>query len=290
MAELIEELSRSHVQNLFDIGGVSVNDIQCTVKKYKAKVGDVVKVSVPEPQKLEVEPQNIPLDIAYEDEEILIVNKPVGMVVHPAVGNHDGTLVNAIMYHCGDRLSSINGVVRPGIVHRIDKDTSGLLMVAKTDLAHISLSRQLYKHTIVRKYYALVQDNFRQDDGTVNIPIGRDSKNRLKKAVNGLNPKEAVTHYKVLERFGEYTFIECRLETGRTHQIRVHMAYIKHPLVGDPLYGSKKQNFNTGGQLLHAGVLGFRHPVTGEYMEFKAELPETFERILEELRERDKLR
>lgn len=286
MAELIDELSRSYAQNLFDIGGVRVNDHQCTVKKYKVQIGDVVEVSVPEPQKLEIEPQNIPIDIVYEDDDVLVVNKPSGMVVHPAVGNHDGTLVNAIMYHCGERLSSINGVVRPGIVHRIDKDTSGLLMVAKTDKAHISLSKQLYEHSIVRRYYALVQDNIKQDNGTIDLPIGRDRKNRLKKTVNGLNPKEAITHYKVVERFGEYTLVECRLETGRTHQIRVHMAYIKHPLVGDSLYGSKKQNFNTMGQLLHAGVLGFVHPVTGEYMEFKADIPDKFREILEALRYR----
>lgn len=284
LAELIDELSRSHAQRLFDIGAVRVNSVQCDMKKYKVKSGDRIEVSVPEPKKLEIEPQNIPLNIVYEDDDILIVNKPAGMVVHPAVGNHDGTLVNAIMHHCGDRLSSINGVVRPGIVHRIDKDTSGLLMVAKTDRAHISLSGQLYEHTIVRRYYALVQDNFRQDEGTIDLPIGRDGKNRLKKTVNGLNSKKAVTHFRVMERFGDYTLVECRLETGRTHQIRVHMAYIKHPLVGDPIYGSKKRNFNTDGQLLHAAVLGFVHPVTGEYMEFKADIPEEFEKILNKLR------
>ena len=284
LAELIDELSRSHAQRLFDIGAVRVNSVQCGMKKYKVKSGDRIEVSVPEPKKLEIEPQNIPLNIVYEDDDILIVNKPAGMVVHPAVGNHDGTLVNAIMHHCGDRLSSINGVVRPGIVHRIDKDTSGLLMVAKTDRAHISLSGQLYEHTIVRRYYALVQDNSRQDEGTIDLPIGRDGKNRLKKTVNGLNSKKAVTHFRVMERFGDYTLVECRLETGRTHQIRVHMAYIKHPLVGDPIYGSKKRNFNTDGQLLHAAVLGFVHPVTGEYMEFKADIPEEFEKILNKLR------
>lgn len=284
MTELIEDVSRSHIQNLFDLGGIRVNGEQCQVKKYKASEGDVIEVSVPDPVKLAIEAEDIPLDVVYEDEDILIVNKPRGMVVHPAVGNLNGTLVNAIMYHCGDRLSSINGVVRPGIVHRIDKDTSGLLMVAKNDKAHVSLSKQLYKHTITRKYIALVQDNIKQDEGVVDMPIGRDPKNRLKKAVNGANPKNAVTHYRVIERFGEYTLIECQLETGRTHQIRVHMAYIKHPLVGDPLYGSKKQIFNVDGQLLHAGTIGFIHPSTGDYMEFTVDIPEEFQQVLEQLR------
>jgi len=284
LTELIEDVSRSHIQNLFDLGGIRVNGEQCQVKKYKASEGDVIEVSVPDPVKLAIEAEDIPLDVVYEDEDILIVNKPRGMVVHPAVGNLNGTLVNAIMYHCGDRLSSINGVVRPGIVHRIDKDTSGLLMVAKNDKAHVSLSKQLYKHTITRKYIALVQDNIKQDEGVVDMPIGRDPKNRLKKAVNGANPKNAVTHYRVIERFGEYTLIECQLETGRTHQIRVHMAYIKHPLVGDPLYGSKKQIFNVDGQLLHAGTIGFIHPSTGDYMEFTVDIPEEFQQVLEQLR------
>ena len=284
LAGRLENISRSYIQNLFEVGCVRLNEEQCTVKNYKVKPGDIAEVVIPDPVELKVEPEDIPLDIVYEDDDVLVVNKPVGLVVHPAVGNLNGTLVNAIMHHCGDRLSSINGVVRPGIVHRIDKDTSGLLMIAKTDLAHASLSKQLFEHTIVRKYTALVQDNIRQDAGSVNLPIGRDPKNRLKRTVNGVRAKEAVTHFRVLERFGEYTLIECRLETGRTHQIRVHMAYIKHPLVGDPLYGSKKQPFNVQGQLLHAGVLGFVHPVTGQYMEFQAELPEEFQRVLESLR------
>jgi 23S rRNA pseudouridine1911/1915/1917 synthase len=243
-----------------------------------------VEVTIPDPVELNIEPENIPLDIVYEDDDVLVINKPRGMVVHPAVGNMNGTLVNAIMYHCGDRLSSINGVIRPGIVHRIDKDTSGLLMVAKSDKAHLSLSKQLYEHTITRKYTALVQDNIKQDEGTIDLPIGRDPKNRLKKTVNGIGAKDAVTHFTVRERYGEYTLVECRLETGRTHQIRVHMAYIKHPLVGDPLYGSKKQVFDVNGQLLHAGVLGFVHPETGEYMEFTSELPEEFSQVIDKLR------
>ena len=277
-------MSRSHIQGLFDIGGIRVNGQQCTTKNYKTSEGDIVEVTIPDPVELNIEPENIPLDIVYEDDDVLVINKPRGMVVHPAVGNMNGTLVNAIMYHCGDRLSSINGVIRPGIVHRIDKDTSGLLMVAKSDKAHLSLSKQLYEHTITRKYMALVQDNIKQDEGTIDLPIGRDPKNRLKKTVNGIGAKDAVTHFTVMERYGEYTLVECRLETGRTHQIRVHMAYIKHPLVGDPLYGSKKQVFNVNGQLLHAGVIGFVHPETGEYMEFTSELPEEFSQVIDKLR------
>lgn len=284
LSELIADLSRSHIQGLFDIGAVSINGEQTDSKKYKARAGDVVDVTVPEPETLKIEAQDIPLNIVFEDDDVLVIDKPVGMVVHPAVGNHDGTVVNAVMYHCGDSLSSINGVIRPGIVHRIDKDTSGLLIIAKNDKSHISLSRQLYEHSIVRKYCALVQDNLKEDFGTVDEPIGRDPKNRLKRRVGGINAKSAVTHYRVMERFGEYTFIECRLETGRTHQIRVHMAYIKHPLVGDPLYGSRKQDFNVTGQLLHAGVIGFIHPASGEYMEFHSDVREEFADVLNRLR------
>jgi len=284
LSELIADLSRSHIQGLFDIGAVSINGEQTDSKKYKARAGDVVDVTVPEPETLKIEAQDIPLNIVFEDDDVLVIDKPMGMVVHPAIGNHDGTVVNAVMYHCGDSLSSINGVIRPGIVHRIDKDTSGLLIIAKNDKSHISLSRQLYEHSIVRKYCALVQDNLKEDFGTVDEPIGRDPKNRLKRRVGGINAKSAVTHYRVMERFGEYTFIECRLETGRTHQIRVHMAYIKHPLVGDPLYGSRKQDFNVTGQLLHAGVIGFIHPASGEYMEFHSDVREEFADVLNRLR------
>lgn len=284
LSELIADLSRSHIQGLFDIGAVSINGEQTDSKKYKARAGDVVDVTVPEPETLKIEAQDIPLNIVFEDDDVLVIDKPVGMVVHPAIGNHDGTVVNAVMYHCGDSLSSINGVIRPGIVHRIDKDTSGLLIIAKNDKSHISLSRQLYEHSIVRKYCALVQDNLKEDCGTVDEPIGRDPKNRLKRRVGGINAKSAVTHYRVMERFGEYTFIECRLETGRTHQIRVHMAYIKHPLVGDPLYGSRKRDFNVTGQLLHAGVIGFIHPASGEYMEFHSDVREEFADVLNRLR------
>ncbi|MDO4396697.1 MAG: RluA family pseudouridine synthase, partial [Clostridia bacterium] len=280
----LEGTSRSFIQKLFEKGNIKVNGELCTSKKYKVSENDMVEITIPEPEMLTVEAENIPIDIVYEDDDVLIVNKTKGMVVHPAVGNYTGTLVNAIMYHCGDRLSSINGVIRPGIVHRIDKDTSGLLMIAKNDKAHESLSAQLAEHSITRKYIALVYDNIKEDEGTVDAPIGRDPKNRLRQAVTDLNSKRAVTHYKVLERFGKYTLIQAQLETGRTHQIRVHMSYIKHPLVGDLVYGPKKQSIAVEGQMLHAKILGFVHPSTGEYMEFDSELPEYFEEILRKLR------
>ena len=280
----LQDTSRSFIQKLLEKGDVQINGKPCTSKKYKAAAGDLVEVSIPEPAELAIEAENIPIDIVYEDEDVLVVNKPRGMVVHPAPGNETGTLVNAVMYHCGDRLSSINGVIRPGIVHRIDKDTSGLLMIAKNDRAHESLSRQLEEHTITRRYQALVYHNIREDEGTVDAPLGRDPKNRLKRAVTDCHSKRAVTHYKVLERFGRYTLIEAKLETGRTHQIRVHMAYIKHPLVGDLLYGPKKQTIPAQGQLLHAKTLGFVHPKTGVYMEFDSPLPDYFVKVLSQLR------
>lgn len=273
---LLTEASRNYIVKLIEKGQLNVNGKTETSKKYKVKESDVVTITIPEPEVLKVEPEDIPLDIVYEDDDVLVVNKPRGMVVHPAQGNYNGTLVNAIMYHCGDRLSSINGVIRPGIVHRIDKDTSGLLVIAKNDKAHESLSEQLRVHSINRRYVALVYDNIREDEGTVDLPIGRDPANRLKKRVNGENPKNAVTHYEVLERFGKYTLLRLKLETGRTHQIRVHMAYMKHPIVGDPLYGPAKQPAFLNGQMLHAMILGFVHPSTGEYMEFRADLPEDF--------------
>ena len=236
----LPDTSRSFIQKLFEKGNILVNGKPCTSKKYKVAASDLVEITIPKPVDLQIEAEDIPIDIVYEDEDLLVVDKPRGMVVHPAVGNYTGTLVNAVMFHCGERLSSINGVIRPGIVHRIDKDTSGLLMIAKNDKAHESLSAQLAEHSITRRYQALVYHNIREDEGTVNAPLGRDPKNRLKRAVTNMNAKHAVTHYKVLERFGKYTLIEAQLETGRTHQIRVHMAYIKHPLVGDLLYGPKK--------------------------------------------------
>ena len=284
LSTALAETSRSFIQKLFEKDKISVNGKICDSKKYKVKTGDIIEIIIPEPEMLSVEAEDIPLDIVYEDEDVLVVNKPKGMVVHPAVGNYNGTLVNAIMYHCGDRLSSINGVIRPGIVHRIDKDTSGLLMIAKNDAAHESLSKQLAEHSITRRYRALVYHNFKEEEGTVNAPIGRDPKNRLRQAVTELNSKHAVTHYRVLERFGAYTLIEAELETGRTHQIRVHMAHLKHPLVGDVVYGPKKHTIKADGQMLHAKVLGFVHPRTGEYMEFDSELPAYFEEILNKLR------
>ena len=280
----LQEVSRSFVQKLLEKGAVTVNGKVCDSKKYKVNNGDEIEITVPEPEELKIEAENIPLDIVYEDDDLMVVNKPRGMVVHPAVGNENGTLVNAIMYHCGDRLSSINGVIRPGIVHRIDKDTSGLLMIAKNDMAHESLSQQLAEHSITRRYEALVFNNFNEDEGTVDAPIGRDPKNRLKQAVTSQNSKHAVTHWRVLERFGKYTLVEAKLETGRTHQIRVHMSYIKHPLVGDFVYGPNKQPFSVEGQLLHAKILGFVHPRTGQYMEFERPRPEIFEETLNKIR------
>ena len=284
IADEIEALSRSKVQSLIDEGAVIVSGVPCVSKKYKVKAGDEIEILVEPEEGLKIEPENIPLDIRYEDDDVIVVNKPQGMVVHPAVGNLTGTLVNALLYHCGENLSDINGPVRPGIVHRIDKDTSGLIMAAKNNFAHESLAAQLYEHTITRQYIALVRDNIKEDDGTVDLPIGRDPSNRFRRCVNGANPKEAVTHYKVLERFGDVTLISCELETGRTHQIRVHMAHIKHPILGDALYGPRKTRASADGQYLHAAVLGFDHPVTGEYMEFEAELPERFLKKLKALR------
>ena len=281
---LLAESSRSYIQKLIEKGNVTVDGQTCTSKKYKVSSGQQVDLLMPPPENLSVEPENIPLDIVYEDEDVLVVNKPRGMVVHPAAGNYTGTLVNAVLYHCGERLSAINGVIRPGIVHRIDKDTSGLLMIAKNNMAHESLSAQLAEHSITRRYTALVYHNLTEDEGTVDAPIGRDPKNRLRMAVTSLNSKRAVTHWKVLERFGRYTLIEARLETGRTHQIRVHMAYIHHPLVGDMVYGPKKQPLTEDGQMLHARVLGFAHPRTGEYMEFERPLPPEFTAVLRKLR------
>jgi 23S rRNA pseudouridine1911/1915/1917 synthase len=279
---VIEEASRSHLQKLIDVGMVQVNGETGASKKYKVRTGDAIKVTIPEPVHLNVIPEDIPIDIVYEDGDVLVVNKPKGMVVHPAAGNYTGTLVNAVLYHC-KTLSSINGVIRPGIVHRIDKDTSGLLMIAKNDTAHRSLAEQLAAHSITRAYRAVVYHNFQEDTGTVNAPIGRDPKNRLKMAVTQLNSKEAVTHYKVLQRFGSFTYVEARLETGRTHQIRVHMAHINHPLLGDAVYGPKKMALGVDSQMLHAKLLGFHHPRTGLYMEFDSPLPQEFVNVIKKL-------
>ena len=281
LASKLHDVTRSWLQKLIDAGNVSVEGREKLAKNYKLRAGDRLTVELPEPETLDVLPENIPLDIVYEDEYLLVVNKPSGMVVHPAVGNHTGTLVNAVMFHCGDQLSSINGVVRPGIVHRIDKDTSGLLVIAKTDAAHRGLAEQFAVHSIKRAYRAVVYNNIKEDDGRVDAPIGRNPKDRLKMAVVSADKgRRAVTNYHVIERSGKFTYVECRLETGRTHQIRVHMAYIGHPLLGDPLYGPRKGMSGVTGQVLHAKELGFVHPITGEYMEFDSELPSEFVQAL----------
>lgn len=280
------ENSRSHIQKLITDGFVTINEKVETSKKYKAKIGDIIELEIPEPEPLNVEAEDIKLDIVYEDDELLIVNKPVGMVVHPAPGNYSGTLVNALMNY-SDHLSSINGIIRPGIVHRIDKDTSGLLMIAKTNHAHNHLSAQLKAHTIKREYIAIVHGKINEEKGTIKAPIGRSSKDRLKMAVTEKNSREATTHFTVIERFKNYTFIQCRLETGRTHQIRVHLSYISHPLVGDLTYGIKKPKIKNNGQLLHAKTLGFIHPKTEEYIEFDSEVPELFNKILHKIKSVD---
>lgn len=284
LAESIEDMSRSSLSKLIEQGDVTINGTVITEKKTKVKAGDEVVIVLPEPEVLDVLPEDIPIDIVYEDSDVLVVNKPKGMVVHPGAGNYTGTLVNAVMYHCGDSLSSINGVIRPGIVHRIDKDTSGLLVIAKNDNAHKALADQFAEHSMTRAYQAIVYNNFADDEGFVEAPIGRDPKDRLRQAVTDRNSKYAYTSYRVLERFGRYTHVECVLKTGRTHQIRVHMAYIKHPLLGDDVYGPKKNSFGAQGQVLHAKTLGFIHPSTGEYMEFDSELPDDFKAILEKMR------
>ena len=283
LAEQFPEQTRSYLQKLIKEGQVLVNGK--TVKSgYQLSKGDEVSVTIPEPKELDVEPQKMDLDIVYEDEDVILINKPKGMVVHPAPGHTTDTLVNGLLYHCKDNLSGINGVARPGIVHRIDRDTTGILIVCKNDMSHNSIAAQLKEHSINRRYRALVHGNLKEDTGTVEGPIGRHPVDRKKMAINERNGKPAVTHYTVLERFGNYTLIECKLETGRTHQIRVHMTSIGHPLVGDEVYGPAKSPFKLQGQCLHAMVLGFVHPRTGEYMEFSADLPEYFKDLLKKLR------
>jgi len=274
--------SRTQVQAWIRDGHVTVNG-KPVKANYKVQIEDSVSVWVPPPQATDVAPENIPLDIVYEDSDVIVVNKPRGMVVHPAPGHSSGTLVNALLYHCRD-LSGLNGIIRPGIVHRIDKDTSGLLMAAKNDHAHASLAAQLKEHSVTRKYVALVHGNLAHDAGTVDAPIGRDPKDRKLFAVTVRNGKRAITHFAVLERFGRFTLLELKLETGRTHQIRVHMKYIGHPLVGDPVYGGKTRGIGIEGQALHAAVLGFRHPRSGERLEFSAPLPEDMRNLLIQLR------
>ena len=283
LSEKLPEISRSHIQKLLKSGLVNVNGSACR-SNYKVKENDRISLEIPEPETPEILPENIPLSILYEDEDVLVIDKPKGMVVHPSAGHYEGTLVNAVLFHCKDGLSGINGVLRPGIVHRIDMDTTGALVICKNDLAHQDLAEQLKNHTIRRRYRAIVFGNLKEDSGTINAPIGRHPVDRKKMAVNYRNGKEAVTHYRVLERFGNYTYIECRLETGRTHQIRVHMSHIGHPLLGDNVYGSGRSPFSLQGQTLHAMILGFVHPRTKEYMEFEAPLPDYFTEILRSLR------
>ena len=281
----LEEVSRSYIQKLIKEGHVSVNG-KPVKANYKLGAGDEISVEIPEAKEPDILPEDIPLDILYEDQDILVVNKPKGMVVHPAAGHYSGTLVNALMYHCKDSLSGINGVMRPGIVHRIDMDTTGSLLVCKNDEAHRILAEQLKEHTIRREYHAIVYGNIKEDTGTVDAPIGRHPTDRKKMSINHKNGKQAVTHYEVLESFGNFTYIRCRLETGRTHQIRVHMASLHHPLLGDEVYGPSSRPPFPGlkGQVLHAKILGIYHPATGEYMEFDAPLPQYFVDLLQKLR------
>lgn len=285
LSEQIPDISRSYLQKLLKDGNITVNQ-KCVKSNYKVSFQDEIEVHFPEIESPDILPENIPLDILYEDEDILVVNKPKQMVVHPAPGHYSHTLVNAVLYHCKEHLSGINGIARPGIVHRIDMDTTGSLLICKNDRAHQILAEQLKEHTITRKYVAVVHGNIKEDTGTVRAPIGRHPTDRKKMSTHASNGREAVTHYRVLERFGQFTYIECELETGRTHQIRVHMSSIGHPILGDAVYGPAKCPFHLQGQTLHARLLGIIHPSTGEYMEFDAPLPEYFTTVLERLRSR----
>ena len=283
LSEKFEDFSRTYIKKLITDGDITIDGKEVK-SNYIIKENDEIILEIEPPSELEVEPENIPIDILYEDDDIVIVNKKKGMVVHPAPGNYSGTLVNALLYHCKGKLSGINGVLRPGIVHRIDKNTEGILVVAKSSIAHERLTDLFKVHDITRKYHAIVCGNFNEDEGTVDAPIGRSDRDRKKMAVNMKNSKRAVTHYKVLERYGKYTYIECMLETGRTHQIRVHMASIHHPLLGDDIYGSVQNEFNIEGQMLIAKVLGFVHPITNKYVEFEIELSNEFKKILEKIK------
>ena len=283
LSDLLEGQTRSGVQKLLAAGAVTRAGRPVS-KNDRVSAGDVFSVEIPEPESDRAVAQDIPLEIVFEDADLIVVNKPQGMVVHPAPGNYTGTLVNALLWYCGDTLSGINGARRPGILHRIDKDTSGLLLVAKTDLAHQRLSAQIQAHSLTRAYKALVHGNFAQTTGTIHAPIGRHPVDRKKMTIMAQHGRDAVTHYRVLERYGRYTLLECILETGRTHQIRVHMSQSGHPIVGDPVYGVKKEAFALNGQLLHAYKIGFVHPVTNSYMEFQSPLPDYFQKIIKNLR------
>lgn len=278
-----ENLSRSYIQKLLKDGNIMVNKLAVKAN-YKIASGDVIHIRIPESEPLDILPEDIPLDILYEDSDILIVNKPKGMVVHPSPGHYTHTLVNAVLYHCGGNLSGINGVIRPGIVHRIDMNTTGSLLICKNDRAHQILAEQLKEHSITRRYHAIVHGNIKEDSGTVDAPIGRHPADRKKMSTKSQHGRHAVTHYRVLERFGSYTYIECELETGRTHQIRVHMSSIGHPILGDDVYGPARCPFKLEGQTLHAKTLGIIHPSTKEYMEFDAPLPQYFQNLLTMLR------
>ncbi len=283
LSAVLSDYSRSFIQNLFADELVSCKGKKIS-KSFKPKNGDSLCFTVPEPKMLSLEPENIPLEIMYEDSELLVVNKPRGMVVHPAPGNYSGTLVNALMHHCKGNLSGINGVIRPGIVHRIDKDTSGLLLVAKSDSAHVSLSEQIKEHSLAREYRAVVHGHLKAQDGIVDAPIGRSPNDRKKMCVTDKNSKNAVTHYTVLEEYKDFSFLKLRLETGRTHQIRVHMAYLGHPVAGDPVYGPKNGVTSLAGQCLHAGLLGFVHPSSGEFIRVESPLPEYFTDFLRRIK------
>ena len=278
-----ENVTRTYAQTLIKNNSIFIDDIVCNDKNYKLKVGQTLKIIKPDPINIVIKPQNIPLDIRYEDEDLLVVNKPKGMVVHPAPGNYENTLVNALMYHCKDSLSSINGVIRPGIVHRIDKDTSGLLIVAKNDETHKSLSEQIKAHSFSRQYEAVVYGKIKNDKGIINAPIGRHPVDRKKMAVISKNSKNAVTHFQVVNRYDKFTHVKLSLETGRTHQIRVHMAYIGHPVAGDAVYGPKNSIKELNGQCLHAKLIGFVHPRTNSYLEINSELPKYFTDFLNKI-------
>ena len=283
LSEQLDQCSRSAAQKLLEAGAVTLNGKPLR-KQDRTVAGAVYAVELPELKEIAIEARELPLDVVYEDADLLVINKPKGLVVHPAPGHWDDTLVNALMFHCKDSLSGINGALRPGIVHRIDKDTSGLLIVAKNDFAHQALAEQLQDHSLSRTYEAIVKGGFREDEGSINAPIGRHPVDRKKMAVTDKNSRSAVTHWRVLERFGPYTLVECRLETGRTHQIRVHMAHIHHPILGDTVYGSPKPELGQDSQCLHARALRFRHPRTGEAMELSCPRPAYFEALLEQLR------
>ena len=282
LADQLPDYTRSFIQKQIEQEGVKVNAKQVN-SKYKVKLNDKIELCIPDPVDVDIVAEDIPIDIVYEDNDVMVINKPQNMVVHPAPGNYTGTLVNALLFHCKDKLSGINGEIRPGIVHRIDKDTSGLLMIAKNDKAHLGLSEMLKTHDITRKYHAIVHGNFKEDEGTVELPIGRSPQDRKKMAIVQ-GGREAKTDYRVIERFKNYTHVELTLHTGRTHQIRVHMKAIGHPLLGDPVYGPSKSLFGLDKQMLHAKVLGFKQPITGEDLYFESELPEYFTRVIDRLR------